>query len=600
MAAKKEYEAILALGGKLQGSFGAAFGAAKKQMQSLGKAAQAVGKVFGTVFRGFQLALGGMAAFALGKVFSNIFGGAEKAAKDALKRTQLLTAALTANPKLQKLGTDAIQGQVLALQKVSAELGKQGVVHSDHFEVASRTLALFGMGPQTIAKMLPVLGDTLVATKGVNASVEDMEKLTEAVTKAINPGQVKGLQEVGIVMSKNDKKAWDALKPTQRQTKLVEILTQKYQEANKAAADTDLGKIQIFENTMAGFSEEMGKSMIPMQAKMAEFWSKTLPGLEPIAKKVFEGIANAMGDTAKLATDVVVPAIEKTAKFFESPEWLEGVKKLGDAFNTLGGALKPLAEALGLSTTEGFDFGQWLSGEIIQTIEEFAALIEGTAKVIRKIGDAFNWIKGVWDAAGPALTKIGDDMKAGFDKGYQAAKAVWDKLPEIFSGAEAAVKAAIDKVAEAIKKPFLDAFNAIKKVWDDLVSAFTNFKFPEFKMPRMPWQKPEGAQYGGIFTRPAIRQIAEAGTPEAVIPLNRSARSQGLLGAAAAAIGGGAGAGAIGGGRSTLNFAPNVSIAGNATRETVTELDRSLRNLADDFLAKFTQAQEQERRLAFS
>jgi hypothetical protein len=599
MAAKKEYEAILALGGKLQSSFGGAMNAAKRQMQSLGKAAQAVGKVFGTVFRGFGLALGGLAAFGLTKIFQNIFGGAEQAAKDALKRTQQLTAALTANPELQKLGTDAIKGQVLALQQVSAELGKQGVIHSDHFEQASRTLALYGMGPKTIAAMLPVLGDTLVAVKGVNASVEDMDNLTKGVTKAIGTGQVKALAEVGIMMDKNQKKAFAAATPLQRQTKLVEILTQKYRESNAAAVDTDLGKIQRFQNMMAGFSETIGLAMIPMQARLAEFWTKTLPEIEPIAKDVFKAIADAMGDTARFATEIVVPAIQHLAAFFTGSEFSGGIKELGDAFNSLGAAFAPLTSAFGSTGQEGRTFAKILTDEITQTIKDFTGLIEGTAKVIKGIGDAFNVV-------GPAIT-------GPFSDALQKVKDIWSKAPAFFSGLAGPIGSALNTVTEAIKKPFLDAIDAIKKAWDALVAAITGFKMPDIGAKigeawsnRPGWMggsggKPPGAQYGGIFARPQVRQIAEAGVPEAVIPLKRSERSQGLLGQAAAAIGGGmpgrsGGAGA----RSTLNFSPNVTIAGNASQDTVAELDRSLRDLADDFLSQWNQAQEEERRLAFS
>jgi hypothetical protein len=636
MAGKKEYEAVFSFGGKLKASFGAAVGAVKKSFAGLGKAAQAVGKVFGTVFRGFQLALGGLAAFALANVFRKIFGGAEQAAKDALKRTQQLTAALSANPRLQKLGAEVIKGQVLALQQVSAELGKQGVIHSDHFEQASRTLALYGTGPQTIAKMLPVLADALVATKGINASVEDMDDLVKGVTKAIGTGQVKALSSVGIMMDKNQQKAFKAMTATERQTKLVEILTQKYKGANEAAVDTDLGKIQRFHNMMAAFSENIGLQMVPMQAKLASFWTEVLPTIEPIAKDVFKAISDAMGDTAIFATDVVVPAIKELAGFFKSPEWSEGVAKLGDAFNALGATLKPLTDSFGLTGGEARGFAKIITDEIAQTITDFTKLAEKLNRVLTGIGDAWNASVSALQAAGPQLEdfgqslgklaatewatfeadleRIGQKITSAFSDAYNGVKDIWAKLPEMFKGLESKISSALAAVTEAIKKPFLDAINAIKQAWDSLVGAITSFKMPDIGgaiqkgfAARPKWLGGTGGeaaahQYGGIFNRPHLAQVAEAGIPEAIIPLQRSARSRGLLGAAAGAIGAGPMPGGAGGagGRTTLNFAPSVSIAGNATRETVAELDRSLRNLADDFLARWNQAQEQERRLAFS
>jgi SLT domain-containing protein len=605
MAAKKEYEAVLALGAKISGSFKSAFGAARKSLDNLKKGAAALGKAFAPVWRGFQMALGGLAAFATVKIFENIFGGAEQAAKDALKRTQQLTAALTANPKLQALGTDAIKGQVLALQQVSAELGKQGVVHSDHFEQASRTLALYGMGPQTIAKILPVLGDTLVAVKGVNATVEQMDELTKGVTKAIGTGQVKALADVGIMMDKNQKKAFAAATPLQRQTKLVEILTQKYRESNAAAVDTDLGKIQRFQNMIAGFSETIGLQMIPMQAKLAEFWTKTLPEIEPIAKDVFKAISDAMGDTAKFATEIVVPAIQHLAAFFTGSEFSTSVKELGDAFNALGAAFAPLTSAFSSTGQESRTFAKIITDEITQTIKDFTGLVEGTARVAKAMGDA-------WNAAGGVFNTIGATIQKAFNESLQKVKDDWSKIDAFFKGLAGPISSALQTVTDAINKPFLDAIDAIKKAWDALIAAITGFKMPDIGAQigqawgnRPQWMggsggKPPGAQFGGIFTQPAIRQIAEAGVPEAVIPLERTQRSQGLLASAANAVMGSQQSASSTTNKNQVSFAPVINIAGNATSDTAQTIERSLRDIADDFLNRFNEAQSQERRLSFA
>lgn len=601
MASQKEYEAVLALGARLQSSFGGAFGAAKRTLKSFGNAAKSVGKMFAPLWRGIQLGLGMLAAHAVTNIFQKIFGGAEEAAKAALKRTQQLTAALSSQPQLQKLGKNVIEGQVLALQKVSAELGKVGVVHSDHFEQASRTLALYGKSPAQIAKMLPVLADTLVATKGVNASVEEMENLTMGVVKAFQGGKV-NLADYGILMDANQKKAFAALKPRQKEIELIKILTQKYTEANKAAASTDEGKIQIMHNQMAAFSETIGKTMIPMQAKMAEFWTAVLPSIEPLAKDVFQGIATAMGDTAAFAKDVVVPAIEMLAAYFKGEAFGGAVAKLGDAFNELGKALKPLTDAFGLTGTEAMSLGEIITGVLHVGLVGFTKTIELTALAVKALGDMWNrsFVKALIDGFGlvAALdwSKVGEAIMKPFS---DAVKIIGD-----FPGQ---VTKALEPIQEALSKPFLLAIQTVLDAWNKLVSAIANFKMPDIGAGiKGAWdwatgggKKAPGAQYGGIFRRPAVREIAEAGVPEAVIPLKNSARSRGLLGAAAAAIGPDAGGGSMMN-RTSLNFNPQISIAGNADRETVTALDRSLRNLADDFLNRWNQAQEQERRLSFS
>jgi hypothetical protein len=107
-----------------------------------------------------------------------------------------------------------------------------------------------------------------------------------------------------------------------------------------------------------------------------------------------------------------------------------------------------------------------------------------------------------------------------------------------------------------------------------------------------------GHQFGGIFNQPHLAQVAEAG-PEAIIPLKRTERSQGLLANAASAIMGRQQSDNSTTNKNAVSFAPVINIAGNATSDTASAIERSLRDVADDFLNRFNEAQSQERRLAF-
>ena len=98
---------------------------------------------------------------------------------------------------------------------------------------------------------------------------------------------------------------------------------------------------------------------------------------------------------------------------------------------------------------------------------------------------------------------------------------------------------------------------------------------------------------GGIFRRHHIAHVAESG-PEAIIPLSRGARARNLLNAASRAIGG-----AAGGGTTSVNFAPNITIHGGASEREQAALDTKLRDLARDFVAQFKHAQGHERRLSY-
>jgi hypothetical protein len=637
VAGKREYEAVLALGAKISGSFKSAFAAARKSLDNLKKGAASLGKAFAPVWRGFQLALGAMAAFGAAKIFENIFGGAAAAAKDATRRTMQLTAALNANQTLQKLGPDVVKGQVLALQKVSDELRKQGVIHSDHFEEASRMLALQGLGPATIGKMLPVLGDTLVATKGVNASIEDMEKLTQAVTKAIKPGQTKGLADVGIVLDKNQKKNWDAMTPLKRQAALIDILKQKYAGANAEAATTDEGKIQRFHNDMAALSQTIGEKMLPAQARMAEKWSQALPEAEPAILETMEWLSNVMANLASVAADHLIPAMKSLNEYFKGSEFKTATEEFGKAWKALGDALQPLSGIFGNTKDQGKNFGEWLAGEITQTIKDFTGLVEGTAKVIRKIGDAWNFVieKGEEFASWIQGIQLPDWMTGkGAMPGFTMPEFKWPweqkKMPEVkeipaleknvqkveFAALDAAKgfdSITVPPVAKELP-PIEKETREVEKAGKDVAEAFKQWSLPAALTSGLDALKNKvadvqramtggggalpGHQFGGIFNQPHLAQVAEAG-PEAIIPLKRTERSQGLLANAASAIMGRQQSDNSTTNKNQVSFAPVINIAGNATSDTASTIERSLRDVADDFISKFNEAQSQERRLAF-
>lgn len=101
---------------------------------------------------------------------------------------------------------------------------------------------------------------------------------------------------------------------------------------------------------------------------------------------------------------------------------------------------------------------------------------------------------------------------------------------------------------------------------------------------------------GGIFSSPHLGLVAEAGVPEAVIPLDRSQRSMGLYNEAGKALGipsvssGGSGS-------ASVTFAPVVTINGNASGEDVRN---ALQTERERFEAWYRDMQSRNRRLSFA
>jgi hypothetical protein len=102
---------------------------------------------------------------------------------------------------------------------------------------------------------------------------------------------------------------------------------------------------------------------------------------------------------------------------------------------------------------------------------------------------------------------------------------------------------------------------------------------------------------GGIVGSRMLSWLGERG-PEAVIPLSGGRRAQGLLDYASRAI---MGRPLFGGGmgETSVSFAPNIVIHGNASEAEQRAMDSRLRDLARDFIDQFRRAQSQQRRLSY-
>ena len=95
----------------------------------------------------------------------------------------------------------------------------------------------------------------------------------------------------------------------------------------------------------------------------------------------------------------------------------------------------------------------------------------------------------------------------------------WNTIMGFFSGLKDKVFGVFSKVWDAIKTPFQSAVNGIKRIWNTYIGG-AGFSIPSwvpfvggkrFEIPKL--------AEGGIAVKPTVAMIAEAGYPEAVIPL---------------------------------------------------------------------------------
>ncbi len=212
MAAQKTYTATFAIGAKLAGSFKSVMQAAHTRMRSIENAAHRMGSAFSKL----GLSLSGLGALVgvlgAGKMFSSIFEGAAEAADEFLDRQRKLTVALLKNDEIRKGGLAKAKAQTAAIFEANEALAKQGVVSKELLDISAANLANSGMPPKYIVEAAGGMADLLVATRGVNASQEEMARLTKVYGVAIRTGMTRGLREYGIILTDNQQKEFKDMK----------------------------------------------------------------------------------------------------------------------------------------------------------------------------------------------------------------------------------------------------------------------------------------------------------------------------------------------------------------------------------------------------
>lgn len=195
-----------------------------------------------------------------------------------------------------------------------------------------------------------------------------------------------------------------------------------------------------------------------------------------------------------------------------------------------------------------------------------------------------------WDAIVATVEGVINDMEATLDEGVAWAEEKWNYLKGIFSS------------------PITAVVNFIKGGDSSAQSAASEAGM---------------SATGGVFTKPYLTWVAEAGDPEVIVPINRSARAMSLWQTAGKMLGVMPTDGTAtlaeplppaitpvleprqtGGEAISLNFSPTINISGNADAGTVTDMRTALNEMRRQLVAELPgllrDARANERRLSFA
>jgi hypothetical protein len=580
-------------------------------------------------------------ASSIGFIFGKIYHDAIANAEQAAEHHRTLLTYLKMDAEFRKKGNEFMENQISLLDQHNAKLSEQTGLNQDIYDQANKTLITYGAMPHHLAEMAGPLGDALAAMKGPRATMQDMQQLTDQVGTAISGGPTTQLRKMGVV-GEDVRKTWSKMTKEARFQTILKGLKQ-FEGAAKAAMDTPIGRIVKFQTAMDKLSTQVGEILLPVVADVADTFRQFLavPAVKDFLVGSARKFANVMKWIVGYIQSDVIPAFDRLAS---NPAWSQMMEAAGAFFKYVAGELvtlgdefakmwestlqeleailiglaavsdkfKPALESVSRMREElrvtkmmvkpaipppllapapaappKFTAVGLLPEQLQKTSEEFSILNETAARsyeaTVKPAVDSRAW----WQKAADAISQYSagiDDQGAAM----AAAKGDWTEYNRVVEESPGAIQTALSGIGNVITNAFTQPFRDAKTAYDQLKGAIeSGISVPPVAAPAVtatpaPVPAVPAMQFGGVFDKPAIAQIAEAG-PEAVIPLSRGLRS---LGAPSA-------------GATTMHFAPVVTINGNADESAQRAMDTRLRDLAKDFIAQFKAAQYQERRLSY-
>ena len=299
MANSKNYELLLRIGGKLDGSLTKSANNASKSLTSIKKNANLV-KTAVTAALSF---VGLRTAINYGKESVNL-------AKEQIDAETKLIAVLKNVKSIQAKGPEAYKQSAKALIEVATNLQKVGVIGDEVTLSGMQQLATFQLSDKHITMLSSGMTDLLAQQKGLNATQGDAVTIANMIGKAMH-GNVGSLSRVGISFTKAQEKAIKTGNATQRAAAIAQVLKDNVGGVNAALAKTDQGQIQQVINDYGDMKETLGFKLLPIIAKVMKTFTNNLPQIESGFSKVTTVVVEAFNFIKSIGLPIATKIFDK-------------------------------------------------------------------------------------------------------------------------------------------------------------------------------------------------------------------------------------------------------------------------------------------------
>jgi hypothetical protein len=408
-----------------------------------------------------------------------------------------------------------------------------------------------GAGNDIFTQTTTVMVD-LARAMGTDASGEAI-RLGKALNDPITG--IASLTRVGVSFTEEQKEQIKALQESgdlmgAQKIILAELQTQ-FGGSGAAYAKTFTGQLELMGHELGTIGEEATMAVMPALQGMVEEFRELIPVIGPQLKTAIEsvdwaGLVRTVVDFTKFLIDNAAAITQVGASIWA----------MSTAYKTLAVIFGLIKVATAIATVVQVAYNKALTNNPIGLI------VTGVSILIAAIALLVNWLVEMYGGWGKLFADIGVWL-ANFVVGFQNAMtqiggfftAVWEGLASFAKGALNGVLGIIEGYINFLiggVNNLLDKINYVLKAGKVIGIDLQIPKIKDIKIPRL-------AEGGIVMPRPGgvLANIAEAGQPEAVIPLNRL--------------------GKIGQGNTTYNITVNGGISSGP------DIGRSVVNAIKDF-----------------
>lgn len=469
MAGKRVISAVLSLKDKDFGSGVKKASSSTKDFERKMKQTRNQVKQFGksavSSFSNAAKSAAGLAAAYIGfKKLSGFMGESVEAAKSLIEIETKLESVM----KNTKGVTDK---QIQSVKNYANEISNAGVLGGDIILSGVQQMSSYKLQTASLKKLMPAMDNLLVRRKGLNATTEDAAAIGTMFGKVMS-GQTSALSEMGINFTKAQENVFKFGSESQKAALLAEILEKNVGGVSAAMAKTDQGQIQQMTNAWGAYKEEVGKKILPIQAKFAGWFSKHIPKIqgfvlgaldkgtvafkkvEKIGVKVFAKISDSV-KRSKPVIDVVKNTISKLGTgILLVKDWavsaFQNIKeRIQDNKPTLDG-VKSVMEDMG---GKALDLKGWLLSAFDSAKPALTWLkdkglplvVDGIASVIEKATDIYNYINNNWNSISPIVYGVAGAILfyKGVTTAVTIATTIWNGVTWAMTAAQGAFNAVL-------------------------------------------------------------------------------------------------------------------------------------------------------------